>query len=427
MFLRNKLRILITSVLFASATTGAFASEQKTWQELGIMQGVPAAADKQVTSRNWVWYPYNRWSFQNVNKILPTTEVPALLPAPLPEGNRADLLGLATKRSTGESSTIAELLDDHHTDAFMVLHQGKVVGEHYWNGMKPDSTHWIASMTKSFIGLSAEMLIEQGVIERSKRAEHYVEALKGTALGSATVQQLLDMTAGTAWDESMSALQNETSFARQYGNAAGTWPMGTPSNGVFGILPQIEKEREHGQQFMYNSPQTDTMGWVITAVTGQRIEKVISRLFFEKMGAQDRAFMMADTNTYGWATGGLNISARDAAKFGQMLADKGQFNQQSIFPTSVYDNIVTGDASKFAGSPYDSRIPGGAYSSFFWLLNDEDGAFMAKGMFSQYIYVNPTKNVVIVRFASPEISSMPEYDLDMISAFNTISQALTKS
>jgi len=422
---KNNLLKTSLAVILTMGSGLVIANEEGTWSDLQVMTNIPAEAGKQVTSQNWVWYPYNRWSFQNLDKVLPSTEMNTNTPLALDYGEVKPILNIPIERAAGNIATIGEVLASHNTDAFMVLHEGKVVKEKYWNGMEPNSTHWIASMTKSFTGLAAEMLIEQGVIERNQKAEHYVVELKGTAIGSATIQELMDMTAGTAWDESMSALEDETSFARQYGNAAGTWPMGKPSNGVFGILPKIEMDRPHGEKFEYNSPQTDAIGWVISAATGERLEDVISELFFGKMGSQDRAFMMADTNTYAWATGGINMSARDAAKFGQMMADKGTVNGEQVFSESVYNRITTGDASKFAGTPYDARIPGGAYSSFFWLTNDSDGSFMAKGMFSQYIYVNPTKNVVIVRFASPEISSMPEYDIDMLKVFGSISKHLS--
>ena len=396
------------------------------WQDLGIMQGFPTPADKQVKNTNWVWYPFNRWSFQNVSKVLPTATVNSAETITWEHTEGKDFTNLEVTRSTGETATIKAVLDSHNTDAFVVVHKGKIEQEAYFNGMTESSQHWLASMTKSFTGLAAEILISQGVIDREKRVEEYVSELKDTAIGSATVQQVLDMTAGTAWDESMDALMNEKSFARQYGNACGTWPMGGESNGVFGILPKIEMEREHGKTFVYNSPLSDAMGWVLSAATGKRFEDLMAELFWNELGAESHTYMMADTNTFAWTTGGLNMSARDAARFGQVMANRGEFLGKQIFPTSVTESIEQGDTAPFAGSAYDERIPGGAYSSFFWLTNDEDGSYMAKGMFGQYIYINPTKDVVVVRLASPEVSSKPEFDIDMLKVFSKISNSLTQ-
>ncbi|WP_087016318.1 serine hydrolase domain-containing protein [Thaumasiovibrio subtropicus] len=417
-----------TALSFAlSLTTATSFAQQQTWQDLGIMASIPPVAEAQVTSANWVMYPYNRWSFQNITSLLATVPVESGPTIDWPMGNNTNVLPFAITNSKGESTTIEKVLHSHNTDAFVVVHKGKLVHESYWNGMTPNSQHWLASMTKSFTGLTAEILIAEGKIDPTKRAKEYVSELKGTAMGSATVQQLLDMTAGTAWDESMEALMDETSFAREYGNAAGTWPMpGKPTNGVFGILPRIEQDREHGKNFVYNSPQTDAIGWVISAVTGQRFEEVMSDKFWSQLGAENHTTLMADTNTFAWATGGLFMTARDAAKFGQLIVNQGEYNGERIFDKSVYDRITTGDASKFADSAYEARIPGGAYSSFFWLTNNDDDAIMAKGMYAQYIYMNPTTDVVIVRLASPEISSMPEYDLDMLAVFDTISTHLSQ-
>lgn len=392
------------------------------WSELGIMKGFSSNNEKQVKNTNWVWYPFNRWSFQNVNKILPTALIASGPTIPWAIAQEQDFMSVPVTRATGEKQTVADVLHEHNTDGFVVVKGNQIIQERYFNGMTETSTHWLASMTKSFTGLIAEILIEQGVLKRDELAENYVDELKGTPIGSATVQQILDMTAGTAWDESMPALQDETSFARQYGDAVGTWPMGGDSNGVFGILPKIAQDREHGQTFVYNSPLTDAAGWIISSATGKRIEDLMSELFWFDLGAESQAYIMADTNTYAWATGGVNMSTRDAARLGQVLLNKGEFNGKRLFPESVVESLQSGNRAAFEGTPYDERIPGGAYKSFFWLTNDEDGSYLAKGMFGQYIYINPAKDMVIVRLSSPEVSSKPEFDIDMLEVFGQIAK-----
>ncbi|MGF1721135.1 beta-lactamase family protein [Vibrio kyushuensis] len=395
-----------------------------SWLDLEIMKGFPCAPEKQVKNTNWVWYPFNRWGFQNVSKFLPTTPVVTGSSIPWEIASSKDVMLLASPKADGEPSTVENILNSQNTDAFVVVHKGIIVQEKYFNEMTPNTQHWLASMTKSFTGLVSEILISKGLLEREALVETYVSELKGTAIGSSTIQQLLDMTAGTAWDESMDALMNEESFARQYGNAVGTWPIDNSAQGVFGILPQIGPEREHGESFVYNSPLTDAMGWVISAVTGKRYEEVLSELFLKDLGTEDDVYMMADTKTHAWATGGLNMTARDAARFGQLLVNKGQFGGKQIFPESVIKSIENSDVC--LGEAFKERIPGGAYSSFFWLTNDEDGSYMAKGMFSQYIYINPTKEVVIVRLASPEVSAKPEYDMEMLPLFKAVAEELSK-
>ena len=411
-------KVIGLSVLLLAS--GNSVAGQTTWQELGIMEGFPPAADQQVTSKNWVTYPYNRWAMQNVRAVLPTVEIKAGPATPWEMGAQRDFMSMSATNLEGEKVTAEDILNSHNTDAFLVVHKGEIIQEKYWNGMTQESRHWLASMTKSYTGLATEMLIEQGVLDRHTRAEEYVDSLKGTALGGATIEQLIDMTAGNAWDESFEALMDPTSLARAYGNAVGTWPMGQESNGVFGILPEIRQDREHGTSFVYNTPHVDTMGWVISSVTGKRLEDVYTELFMNDLGAEHNPYMMVDTNTYAWATGGVNKSARDAARFGQMMASRGEFNGKRIFPESIMENITNGDADTFATSSYGDRIPGGAYSSYFWLLNDGDGAFMAKGLYAQYIYMNPAKDVVIVRFATPEISGSQKYDVEMVKLFKSI-------
>ena len=167
-----------------------------TAQQLGLMQGFPAPEGKQVTKANYMFAPYNRWSFQHMRYFNPT--------APIERGNApaskfgAEPVNLLEKTFTDNSYTkksynLKDLLVQHYTDGFIVIHNGKILTEYYANGMTPDTPHWVASMTKSVQSTAAEILIDRGVLDDSQKVEFYVPELKGTMVGSATVREVLDM------------------------------------------------------------------------------------------------------------------------------------------------------------------------------------------------------------------------------------------
>ncbi len=147
--------------------------------------------------------------------------------------------------------------------------------------------------------------------------------------------------------------------------------------------------------------------------------------YWSKLGTENDTYMMTDTNSFAWATGGLNMTARDAAKFGQLIVNKGELHGERIFSEETYKRISTGDVSKFAKGSHAENLPGGAYSSYFWLTNNDDNAMMAKGMYSQFIYMNPEKDIVVVRLASAEFPSSAQYDLEMQEVFKAISDNLS--
>jgi hypothetical protein len=91
-----------------------------------------------------------------------------------------------------------DFLDRTHTDAILVLHRGSIVFEEYRNGMAAETRHMLFSVTKSILGLIAELLAAQGAIDLALPAHAYVPELRGTMFEAAALRDLLDMRDGRA-------------------------------------------------------------------------------------------------------------------------------------------------------------------------------------------------------------------------------------
>ena len=419
------LGVALTAV--ASMNNMSLAQEAApTAAELELMKGFPPPEDKRVDATNWTLPPYNRWGFQNVRRFHATAPLALGTGEAVPwtiEPQNLDAL------SVEDSVTLKRLLEEYLTDAIVVIHRGQLVYERYWNGMTPQSPHWLASVSKSVIGTAASVLVDRGVLDRNSTVKDIIPELAESGFGDATIGQLLDMTAGTTWDESMEELLNPDSPARQYGVASGSWKIkGLESDGVFAFLPTIEKERELGASFLYNSPQVDVLGWIVARVTGKPVERIVSDELWSSLAAESPAYYFLDTAGYAWATGGLSISARDLARFGQLMLNEGQWNGRRIFPTTVVTDIrFNGDVKAFANGSHADLYPGGAYRNFWWVKNNADGVYMAKGVFGQYIYINPAKETVIVRFASEKVSADRKRMKRVEAAFDAIATHLDRS
>jgi len=124
-----------------------------------------------------------------------------------------DLDNLKIKTPDMKTFEVSHLMEIYNTDALVVIHDGRLVYERYWNGMTPTTPHWLASTSKSVVGTAAAILVNRGVLDRQKQIKDYIPELAKSGFGDATLDQLLDMTAGTAWDESMDELVNPESFA----------------------------------------------------------------------------------------------------------------------------------------------------------------------------------------------------------------------
>jgi CubicO group peptidase (beta-lactamase class C family) len=87
----------------------------------------------------------------------------------------------------------------------------------------------------------------------------------------------------------------------------------------------------------------------------------------------------------------LNACARDYAKFGRLYLNKGKWNGRQIISEKWMDASLDFDKTDF-------------YSFQWWRSprKYQEGDFFASGILGQYIYVNPTKNMIIVRLGKKE-------------------------
>ena len=171
---------------------------------MGWMTGSPPPAAAQV---RWddasMWrFPQWRWAFSHMGELVPSAAIPrAGAVSPLPAAPRDDLDDVTLTTLAGETMTWRQSLAATYTDAIAVLHHGRLVYERWFGVTRPDTRHILFSVTKSFVGLLAEMLVAQGLLQDDAKAADYLPELAGSGLGNATVRQILDMRTGLAFAE----------------------------------------------------------------------------------------------------------------------------------------------------------------------------------------------------------------------------------
>lgn len=349
--------------------------------------------------------PYNRWSFQHIREIQPTREiyrgngpVAELKPNPL------ELERVSTVVRENRELSLAEFLDRSHTDAFLILHQGKVVYERYMNGMAQHNLHQMFSATKSFVGTLMLTLLDQGLIDATKNVAHYLPELKGSAFEDATVQQVLDMTTSIRFRE---IYDDPTSEIGQYGAVFGIGgPMPADYDGpgnIYDFLPTLKKSTEHGQAFHYVTPNTDVLAWIMSRVTGKSLSAMLEEMIWQPLGMERDGYLWLDKSATEMAGGGLNITARDAARFGQMILQGGYANGRQIIPKTVAARIMKPGNPKLFGAVYDDPWYGQvayAYHDQWWTFNNAHKAVSAIGVHGQYIYLDAVAQLVVVKQSS---------------------------
>lgn len=390
---------------------------------LPIMEGSPPSLIP--PKLDWDRPPWNRWSFQHVREILPTAEIWRGA-GPVRALPRADvnLDELAVVDGAGAPTSLAGFLDETYTDGFLVLKNGGISYERYFNGMDERTLHLSQSVAKSFVGMVAGILIGRGLLDVDALVTTYLPELEQTGWRGATLQQVLDMTTGTRFSEEYT---NPHSDIGQSDVASGWKPIPPDSDAGFKwprdmwelITGLAETTRPHGELFSYRSIETDVLAFCMERVTGKRLPQLLSEELWQKMGMEESACITVDSAGFALADGGLNACLRDYGRFGQMILEHGG----GVVPASWIEATRSGDHSIFK-EPYTLSIPNGAYKNQFWIEDPTSRAILAKGVFGQLIYLNWDYNMVVVKLSSwPDFLNRP-FDVATFSAMHAIGKAL---
>jgi hypothetical protein len=399
--------------------------------KMGWMVGSPPPPDKLISFHDGGVYqfPKTRWSFCNFRRMGPTTAVSRGLgqASPLLRTELAELDNVEfTPMGATQTMTWGQAYDANYTDGVVVLHRGKIVYERYSGVMKPEGQHIAMSVTKSFFGLIGQMLVAEGALDESALVTRYVPELQNSAFADATIRQVLDMRTGLKYSENYADPQAEIWMHARAGGVLPRPPQYAGPQTFYEFLQTVQKEGQHGGNFAYKTVNTDVIGWVIRRVTGLSIGEVLSQRIWSKLGMEQDAYFTVDSAGNEFAGGGLSAGLRDMARFGEMLRNDGTWSGQQIIPQAVIHDIrFNGDASAFPVENFPT-LGGWAYRNMWWVSNNAHGAYSARGIHGQAIYIDPKAEMVIARFGSHPLAANTNFDPTSLPAYHAVAQFLLK-
>lgn len=376
-------------------------------------------------------FPALRYSVCHMRQYLPTTNVPRNNTARItPFRYRLDMEAIdrLTFIPLGhtEPMTWRESLAQNYADGIIILHKGRVVYERYFENLTPEGLHAVMSVTKSFTGTLAATLVAEGKLDPTKLVSYYIPELAGSGFGDATVREVMDMTTAIRYSEEYTDPNAEVWAFSAAGNPFADHPTGTPQ-GYHDYLRTVRKEGTHGEQFGYRTVNTEVLGWIVERVGGATVAEQLQRRIWGRMGMEQDAYYQVDALGTPFAGGGLNASLRDLARFGEMMLQGGRWQGRQIIPAEVVDDIrFGGDVAPFAASDYGKKLPGWSYRNMWWVSNNADGAFMARGVHGQAIYIDPAAEMVIVRLASNPNASNTLNDYISLPAYQAVADYLKR-
>lgn len=332
-----------------------------------------------------------------------------------------DFTDLNVETTSGTLSW-AEALDAAFTDGIVVLRGGEIVHEQYFGSVGPHSQHSMMSCNKSIVGLLAEVLIAEGVLEAAAPVASILPELDSSAWADAAVRDVLDMRVGLAYDEDYA---NPDSDVWRFLQCTGMVPARPGNEGVSiaEVLPTFAKRGDHGRAFEYQEPNIFVLGWLVRRAAGMSLSELVSSRLWQRLGAEHDAYYMLDPSG---AETTLACTLRDFARFGQLVVDGGRTNGEQTIPGTVIDAFLRGgDHAAFAEAGM-ATLPGWSYRSQWWIRHVGSTTHaVARGAYGQMLYIDPVHRIVIARFGSAPQASSALLDPIVLPTVDAIIACLT--
>lgn len=347
-----------------------------------------------VDARANMFFPgLNYLTFRHFDQLFSTRTVPAgSKPWSLPSRPRTFSGPFVFD---GQELSLDQFLEQTRTNALLVIKDGAIVHEQYRNGMTPASRHTIFSMSKSIIATLMGIAQEEGAIgSLDDKVTDYLPAMAGSGYADVTLEDVLRMRSGVNWEERYE-FGSDTQLTEVHDNALVAYRYRWCD-----YAERSEPANAPGERFNYSTLDTSILGCVLAKATGTTVANYMTEKLWLPAGMEFPGYWIMDgpepvgDEFYG---AGFNASLRDLGRFGLMMLNDGVANGRQVVPSDwVQASTVPDEGFELTepGSPF-------GYQYQWWTLADSN-AYSAIGLFNQFIYVDPDRDVVIVKLSYPD-------------------------
>ncbi|OPG72115.1 serine hydrolase [Pseudomonas ogarae] len=332
-------------------------------------------------------------TFPRLKDLLPTGKLsPAINPYYFPNG--ASIKFPDTYNFNGKEKASDSFFEATDTAALLVLKDGEVRYERYaLTGGQ--NVHWISwSVAKSFISALVGIAVDEGHIRSIEDPiSNYITVSPNSAYDGVSIKDVLQMSSGARWSE---AYNDPDSEIHRLGAAMG----GASTLDKF--VAEMVRESEPGTVCRYNSGDTQALGSLLVHATKRSITDYMQEKLFGPLGMTSDGYWLLDSAGMEMAFAGLNLTAQDFAKLGELYRNGGVWQGQQIVPAEWVKKSITPDRPHLvSGQPIlaDHKLPLG-YGYQWWIPDGASGEFSAIGIYNQFVYVDPSRGVVIVKLSS---------------------------
>ena len=330
-------------------------------------------------------------NFPRLHEMFPTAELPAASsPWRFPRATTRPL-PLAFDYREGPVD-VQTFLEETDTAALLVLDEGSIVFEEYWLTGGIDVTWLSMSVAKSFISALVGIALNEGAFESvDVPVSDLVPSLVGSAYEYVAIRDILQMSSGARWNEDYSDPQSDINrFGRIF--ALG--------GSINEFAASLTNELPPGTFNRYNSTDTQVLGMLLVETTGQSITEYMRDKLWLPLGAESHAYWLLDGEGMEMAFGGLNATARDYAKLGELYRLGGAREGVQIVPEAWIEASLRTDAAHLVAGENPASDNELGYGYQWWIPEGDRGEFLAIGVYNQFVYVDPTAGVVITKLSA---------------------------
>ena len=285
-----------------------------------------------------------------------------------------------------------EDFDKYGTVAYIIIRNGELFFEQYWDDYSPQSRSNPFSAAKSIVSLAVGCAIDDGFIrDVNQPVSDFFPQFKGYNGKTLTLRHLLTMSAGFDFQESYSSVFSPTTQL-YYGNDLNKITFG---------MKEIE---EPGVNFVYQSGVSQLLSSIVKVASGENISSYVSRKIWTPIQAEEDALWSLDhENGVEKAYCCFNSNARDFARLGQLILNKGKWNGKQVVSEHYIREATTPDNSLFdlERPERNPTLRNSQYGFQHWILekNGMQIPYM-RGLLGQYIFAIPEKDAVVVRLGT---------------------------
>lgn len=320
----------------------------------------------------------------------------------------------------GKTIAISDWIKSSGTTGLVVLANGKLVFEDYYQGNDAQSQAISWSVGKSFVSALIGFALADGSISSLQDpVGDYVPLLRQSGYADVSIQDVLEMSSGIDFNEDYADPQsgiNQLGEEIFLGRSTNEW------------IARLQKAGPAGREHHYISVNTQVLGMVLEAATGEKLASYMEKKLWSRLGPEGDARWLTDAQGTELAFAGLNVRTRDYARFGQLYLDQGRnLKGEQLLPAQwVQDSVTPRTAYLQPGRSRFEGIPALGYAYQFWIPQGNEGEFMAIGVYGQFIYVNPTRQVVIAKnsaYANYNVDG-DRMEYEALEAFRAIARKL---